>query len=380
MSVKSEKIVLIIIVIVSLAATLVVYKEPVNKTMPKTISVLDIHRCNNNVTCMDGISGILLESKSAKELLAELDDLGKTDSSILVQCHPITHSVGRSLYKKLSEEGKHIADVFQQCDHTCHSGCFHGAMERLFLSASQDGHITPQILREKAPTICTSFEYGLEGNLRFQCLHGLGHAILFFNNYNLTDSLKICDLLSIEWDASSCYGGTFMENLVAFDKSKRYVNSDPHFPCNALEEKYKEACYMMQTSRMSELGLSDTDISKECEKAGKYRGACMQSLGRDRSNIARNDPKLATVCTTLNNTNGTQACINGLIYALIDNSWDGRYAFPYCDTLPNNYLFYCYNTSIAYLKNSLHINKTTILNSCTNYSNYLNCTTLVNAS
>jgi len=56
-------------------------------------------------------------------------------------------------------------------------------------------HVTSDALREKVPTVCENFDYGAHGDTRFQCLHGLGHATLLFTDYNLTESLKICDLL-----------------------------------------------------------------------------------------------------------------------------------------------------------------------------------------
>ena len=347
----------------------------------KVLTVRDIFKCGNNTTCMDSISQSMMKVRSAKELLAELDELGKGDSQILLQCHPIAHSIGRMLYKKLSDESKHVADVFQQCDHTCHSGCFHGAMERVFFAGESGGedHVTPQILREKVPTVCKDFAPQSYGNLKFQCLHGLGHAVVFFNNYNLTDSLKICDLLASDWDSFSCYGGAFMENVAALDKSKRVLNDDPHFPCNAIEEKYRSSCYMMQTSRMLELGFSYEKIGNECENVGTYRNTCMQSLGRDASNDARKDPKSAPICVQLQTEMDKQFCMMGLVYALSDNSWDGRYAFPYCDNLPINYTSFCYRTTITYFVHSIFINKSAVMKSCETYSSYPNCGSIANS-
>lgn len=343
------------------------------------IGVLGMFRCGNDGVCMDSAAESLLQTKSAKELLAELDELGKKNGEVLLQCHPITHSIGRMLYKKLSEEKKNIGDVFQQCGHTCHSGCFHGAMERVFFSdVIGTPHVTPVALREKVPTVCENFDYGVHGNIRFQCLHGLGHAILFFTDYNLTESLKICDLLSSQWDQGSCYGGTFMENVHAMNKSKRYLTDSPHFPCNAVEEDYKDDCYIMQTTRMLELGLSYEGAAKECESAGDYRNACMQSLGRDASNDARTN-KPASICTNLSTETDKQYCITGLVYALSDNSWDGRYAFPYCDSLPYSYIEFCYKTTISYLLSSLYISGTNIINSCKAHSSYADCIKLVNS-
>ncbi len=377
-----KNVALISILAIAMLAFLAQERMDLGKTGRISASgVYDIFLCGNDPKCMDGITESLLEKKSAIDLLAELDNLGKEKSEILIQCHPIAHSIGRMLYKKLSEDDKHLGDVFQECDHTCHSGCFHGSMERVFFSDEPVGtpHLTMKILKEKSPFICGVFEYSAKGNIKFQCLHGLGHALMFFTDYNLTESLKLCDLQPSGWDQSSCYGGVFMENVFAQNKSQRYLTSDPHFPCNAIEEKYRRDCYVMQTSRMYELGLSYEEIGKECENAGNYRRQCMQSLGRDVSSDARKDPTSATICTNLPTQKDIEFCVDGITYALADNSWDGRYAFPYCDTLSDEHKEYCYTTVIKYLKNSLYFPTAEIAESCEKYSSYDKCKLIVNS-
>ncbi len=373
-------IIAIIIAVISIAGILLIpEKTPKTGNFVSGLSVRDIYECDD-AKCMDGVTENLLKEKSAKELLLELEEIGKEDSDVLYYCHPITHSIGRMLYKKLSEENKHLGDVFQECDHTCHSGCFHGAMERVFQLDTTDTHLIKSTLEEKVPKVCKVFEYGEYGNIKFQCLHGIGHAVMFFLDYNLTESLKLCDLLPSSWDQSSCYGGAFMENIFASNKTKRWLTNDPHFPCNAIDDKYRQDCYIMQTSRMFELGLLPEQIGKECEKAGDYRYQCIQSLGRDVSNDARLNPNNAPVCTKLSTSRDKEFCIAGLVYSLTDNSWDGKYAFPYCDTLPDDLKEYCYKTAISYLINSIYITKQVVTSSCENYSSYPECKSIVSTS
>ena len=347
---KTGRMILIFIIIA--AAAITGFYSNFKEMPTEAIGIYDIFNCSGDSDCMDQKAEQLLQIKNQRQLLAELDELGKTDNAILIQCHPITHAIGRMTYKLASNVG----EAFQKCDHTCHSGCFHGVMERVFLGDNTDEHITPQMIREKTPDVCESFAQGLYGNIRFQCLHGLGHAVVFFSDYNLTESLKLCDLLATEWDQRSCYGGAFMENVVAVNKSKRYVSDDPHFPCNAIDDKYRQDCYLMQTSRMLEMGLSYEQMAKECEKAADYRNVCMQSIGRDASNDARKDPRSVSICTSLSDSDN-RFCIAGLVYAVADNSWDGRYAFPYCDNINESYTQYCYETTIRHLKHSLFINQ-----------------------
>lgn len=341
----------------------------------KASGIYDVLNCVPDAGCMDKASESLLSSKSTKELLAELEKLGKEDNRVLLECHRITHSIGRSTYKL----AKNFGEVFQQCDHTCASGCFHGAMERIFSVENPDdfSHIDPKLVKEKVPVVCEEIKSNSFGNPRFQCVHGLGHSLMFFYSYNLTKALETCEVLQSQWDRDSCYGGVLMENIQAADKSKRYLNDNLHFPCNVLEERYKHHCYHEHAARMLEFGLSYEEVGKECEKTGNYSSICVKGLGRYASNDVRQG-KSVTVCTNLTLETDRQQCITGLVYALVDSSLDGRYTFPYCDTLPSKYVDFCYRAAISYMTKSLFIVKSTIINDCHKYSSHSGCLDIVN--
>src|SRR6185369_3372773 len=85
---------------------------------------------------------------------------------------------------------------------------------------------------------------------RFQCLHGLGHAIEYATGYELKPSLTLCDALPTDWDKSSCWGGVFMENIVGAGDAQRDLSpTDYHYPCDTVGDQYKDQCYLIQTSR-----------------------------------------------------------------------------------------------------------------------------------
>jgi hypothetical protein len=82
------------------------------------------------------------------------------------------------------------------------------------------------------------------------------------------------------------------------------------------------------------MGLSLPGLFAECARADAYRGDCVQSIGRDLANEARIQPPRGTAAKCeLARGEDRQACIRGLLYALIDNTWDGSYAFPFCAAL-----------------------------------------------
>jgi hypothetical protein len=316
--------------------------------------------------CLDEIFKLYMVDHSTTQALALLQCYEDNDTNLNVSCHPISHAIGRNTYVI----DKTIDKAFSDCNQTCHSGCYHGVMERFLRGDSDsDVHLSFPELKAKAATACPDT---LDSLHRFQCLHGLGHAVLYYSNYDLEGSLAISDGLGSPWAMSSCNGGIFMENLVAADKEKRDVSpTDVHYPCSKLDDKYKNDCYGMQTSRMAEMGLSNDRILEECRKTNGYEDSCTQSLGRDASDTVRGgDPK--AVSKLCESGIGTQMewCTRGVIYALIDNTWDGKYAYPFCATYDNaDNAKFCYETSTDYLKGVFSKSKDDLEGECRTFAN-----------
>jgi hypothetical protein len=243
-------------------------------------------------------------------------------------------------------------------------------MERFLRGdAAAGAHISFAELQAKVKTAC---DPSLSSLLRFQCLHGLGHAILYYSDYDLKVSLTLCDATGDDWSAGSCWGGVFMENLVAADPARRDVSAtDLHHPCNTVAERYKGLCYGMQTSRMAEMGLTPAQIFVECKNAGDYETPCIESLGRDSSNTARTgDPRaVSSMCELGAGEPQVQACTRGVIHALVDNTWDGRYALAYCKTYAAaNNVTYCYATTVAYLQGAYSRTVDDLAQECAQYA------------
>src|ERR1051325_4990567 len=105
----------------------------------------------------------------------------------------------------------------------------------------------------------------------------------------------------------------------------------------------------MQTSRMEEMGLTTEQQFEECAKAGRHAADCVQSIGRDLSNLSRggSSAEAAGQCEQADGE-ARRACIRGAVYALIDNTWDLTYATPFCAALRQEN-GYCRETSDDYL-------------------------------
>ena len=313
--------------------------------------------------CLDKLFREALKSHSVKEVLQLIEQFEAEDPEFRRDCHPVVHAIGRETFRLKNN----LHEAFAACDQTCHSGCYHGSVERFLRGdsyAAVDRHPSIAELKQKAASAC---DPNIALRFHFQCLHGLGHALMFFSRYNLNQSLEICDALSNDWNRNSCYGGVFMENVSSATPESRDLSpTDYHYPCSKIAARYKGECYAMQTSRMAEMGLTIEQILKECDRASEFRIPCLLSAGRDLSNEVRfgDGGAAAQKCELVDGT-GRAACMRGVVYALIDNTWDGRYALPFCTALnQEDDRNGCFTTSAEYLKSTFEKSSADVRNEC----------------
>jgi hypothetical protein len=297
--------------------------------LPSLATTKDCLKKIRSAECLDNLFRETLKHHTTGAVLQLIQRFELEDAEFRRDCHPVVHAVGRETFQLKGN----IHDSFSACDQTCHSGCYHGSVERFLrgddIYSETYKHPSQAELKQKAAAAC---DPETPIRFRYQCLHGLGHALLFFSAYQLQSSLDICDALADDWSRNSCYGGVFMENVSnATNEKKNFSPTDVHAPCSQLADQYRRECYVMQTSRMSDMGLSTEQMLQECAKAGVYRLPCTQSIGRDLSNEARvSQPQSVAQKCELVPGDDRLACMRGVVYALVDNTWDGRYAMPFC--------------------------------------------------
>lgn len=211
-----------------------------------------------------------------------LSDLEKQSDKIGIDCHQVAHVIGRAAIMRYDT----IGEAFKNGSSICMSGFYHGVMEGIFSKYGET-----YLGRDSIDTICRDFRGSGEETLDFvNCTHGMGHGILDVTHDDLFRSLDICSLLNASTERERCYGGVFMENIVTDGKnhiSKYFKDDDIFYPCTAVREEYKNACYLYQplyilrTSNFHgafvACSLADTDEHKtEC-----YQGIGMQTNSSD---------------------------------------------------------------------------------------------------
>ena len=71
----------------------------------------------------------------------------------------------------------------------CWSGYYHGILERAFAGVSEED--LPAVSRR----LCASAQVRRSDFIAYQCVHGLGHGLMIYTDYDMPLSLETCDAL-----------------------------------------------------------------------------------------------------------------------------------------------------------------------------------------
>lgn len=286
----------------------------------------------------------VLEEKGVKGTMQLLID--QSGGGSIYDCHQESHKIGRVAYQVYKEA------AFGECDSSCHSGCYHGAMESFLNEKGTEN------LAKNVESVCSAFKTSFA---EFECLHGVGHGTLAYMDYDMPEALTECKKLSSTFAQSSCYGGVFMENVLTGqglgagdgDHSTTWVNqTDPQFPCDKIDADYEVQyqCYQMQTSWMLTLRKYNFDaVVQDCLAAPEnLRSVCFKSFGRDAAgNSLRDVQKTLAICDKVpRKSDYYNQCVTGAVNVIID-FWGPNLkdqATEFCKAAPNEGKQVCYQT------------------------------------
>ncbi len=282
---------------------------------------------------------------------AVMDDLlADSGGGSTIDCHQESHTIGRVAYEEFGVR------TFREGDASCHSGFYHGAIEAFLAERGT------QNVAEDVKEVCDAFPTAFG---RFECLHGIGHGLMAYQDYDLPLALRTCDRLATDYDRSSCYGGIFMENIVTAQgfgaipgHDTKWANKDPHVPCSIIDQAHSVQfqCYQMQTSWM--LTLFDYDFDRavpECLKApADMVSVCFKSFGRDAAgHTLRNPQKIRDICEKVPQEKDFYLqCVVGAINVIVDFWGDGleNQGAELCAALPEKGKESCYTTLASRLR------------------------------
>jgi hypothetical protein len=303
-------------------------------------------RAQEKPTCYQPRLEKILHAQDTEQALTALEQLAARDPDVLREAHAYAHHLGRVSFPRYQD----APTAFSHCRPTFWSGCYHGVLESYLTNL-------PQTDSTAIATLCRdAFPARQSMLLKYQCLHGLGHGLTMHLQHDIQKSLTFCDALPTTWDRESCYGGVFMENIVAFQNAqlhhhhshtgqKNFLDpQDPLSPCNAVAEKYQEACYLMQTSAI--LTFTNHNFARAfaiCDTApAQFVPTCYQSLGRDASGFTLRNINETTALCQLGKSEYRHYCLAGAVKDFMLTAADAQPGFAFCRALSAEHKKECY--------------------------------------
>lgn len=312
-------------VLVLILSVILIYNYlPINQ---KTKNLMEEIGCNDFYCFEKHYQDLVIK----KDITTAFDDLktryADPKSPVKSFCHLLTHVIGRAAVQKYPD----LIEAFKQGDHFCWSGYYHGVMEANLYKAKKEE--LPEVINQICQNLPGRKNYSFD---YYNCVHGLGHGVMYVSQNELFEALKLCDHLDGSWERESCYGGVFMENVIA-DFENHFTEylkpEEPMYPCPEVSEKNKQACYLMQTSYVLKInGYDFSNAFEECRKVEDgYRNICFQSLGRDASgHTISNIEKTKNVCLLGKDLNEKLNCAVGAAKDFISYFHSDRQAREFC--------------------------------------------------
>jgi len=288
--------------------------------------------------CYGAVFVAYMKANGGKRTLELLDQLQLKGGYAQSNCHPLSHRVGNIALHVYGTVPKAVPEYIA----VCHSGYYHGLLEEYLATAES--------YEKGVAEVCGTPENQAYFNW-FQCMHGLGHGVMQFRDNEVPEALKDCDILDPQNQSREiCYAGVFMENITSDEKtghpSKYLKKEDPIYPCNAVEDKYRGACYFLASSQVLKMnGWNFSDTFKACDSAEeKYRYLCYQSLGRDVSGTShRNNARVKELCELGVTTFGKTECYFGAARDYINELGKFDTAIGLCNFIDQGYRDRCYS-------------------------------------
>jgi hypothetical protein len=232
-------------------------------------------------------------------------------------CHDEGHDLGKVIFAHSDGD---VGGALMACGDACNSGCMHGVLMGFFGEAERseknpEGHVSLEEVRAKIDTVCTDPTM-TSLYPRGDCLHGVGHALMFLADYDVDAAMTSCDLFQTEPERYYCATGAYMEYVIVKDKVDATLGTPLFYPCEG--GKYPAACFRYKTlqvlKRHYQSGGELSEIVAMCEAMDGFdRLGCFHGVGNAHlAPIVVHQTTLGEVCD-----DGTEAdqsmCIEGSI-------------------------------------------------------------------
>jgi hypothetical protein len=235
--------------------------------------------------------------------------------------HELSHKLGELAVEQKGIEG------FGYCDMLLQFGCFHGAaLAAVRLRGNSDS------LAQELWDACKSL-----AKFPTDCLHGLGHAVIMIEQYDVVAAYEKCEEILNENEAFWCEDGVSMENI-----TRSMANAgigaygkldDIHYPCNSIPVRFETPCVR------NHIGYLYRNWGNDFSKAANF---CFTYTGKTTDECIRVIGSIVSAKYNNNSEGLAKQCAEALAYrsscvegAVTAHSMSRRFdqAAELCDTL-----------------------------------------------
>ena len=334
-----KHIVLVFIFILLIVISLFVAhfkKGSLSQSELNTFVVEKMTACDpSDLNCFKDLAHTLATENNMKDIL-KVFETNEQQSVFFASCHTTLHFLGQEEYKMTQDTSKSLSTGTP----ICFAGFYHGILEAYLTDSGIANN--PDELAKAVPTLCKQDDFS-EKKTYNECLHGLGHALMYATNSDLPASLKLCDTLRTDSDRQWCYSGSFMENSTSStnkDHPSKYLKKeDPLYPCDILDHKYGNMCYTLQSFYFAE--LSNYDLKKNealCYKVpAEFQDGCFNAIGQNQVGATQDPKKMLASCSLLSESKNRTQCLNGVIGGIGERYDDGwKKVLDFCNNTLND--------------------------------------------
>lgn len=297
-------------------------------------------------SCYATVARLLYDQFGAAKVMADFTET-ETEKEIFSRCHEVTHYLGRFAYTAAGS----VLGAYATSSPVCHGGFYHGVLEQYFTDKQMTiGGLDDTTVKREIVLVCGTAEDHATPRIYSECLHGIGHAMMFITDAELPRALSLCDALPDQTKRETCYSGVFMENSSSstnVDHPSKYLDSTkPLYPCSILQDVYLKTCYEYQSSYFAELAHWDwSKVVSMCNEVPKaYRAGCFRVVGTNQVGFTQDIHIMKEDCDLITTEDLRGACTQGVVSAL-----GGRYVnqpdrlFAFCAIVDGNMRSYCYS-------------------------------------
>lgn len=171
-------------------------------------------------------------------------------------CHSVMHQIAHVAV----HEFKNFGNAMYHGTTLCQNGYYHGVVEEYLRNENVDV-LTPTDLQNFCRTSLSATSLATD---TLNCIHGIGHALMYMTRNDLPKSLVRCGDFLDDHMRSQCLTGAFMQEGFIATSSKQSVIDKEVQGCTQSQEQ--DQCFInLSAKTMSEAGINANEIAHYCD-------------------------------------------------------------------------------------------------------------------